>query len=302
MKNLTTKMPKKSNIQRNFIVGDEWLYYKIYTGFKTSDLILTEIFKPLTKELIKSQKIKKWFFIRYSDPDNHLRIRFQFSKEQEYFEVINKLNPLLKKYLNKDLIWKIQIDTYQREIERYGEKTIEPSEGLFFHDSVMISEFLDLIEGEEGEEIRWLFCLKAIDQFLNDFEYNNKQKLNLLENLKNNFAAEFRMDKHLKIQVDTKYRLKRKTIETFMNCFTIGENQYIEIENLLKIKSISISTIVAEILNYQNLNLDDFLNSHIHMLTNRLFKSNGRSNEMVVYDFLYRHYNSLEAKNKKQIH
>lgn len=292
-------MKQKSSIQRNFIIGDEWLYYKIYTGFKTSDVILTEIIKPLTKELIKNKKIKKWFFIRYSDPDNHIRVRFQFSEDQKYFEVIDKLNPLFKKILNKDLIWKIQIDTYQREIERYGEKTIELSEELFYHDSVMITEFLDLIEGEEGEDLRWLFCLKAIDQFLNDFKYSSLEKLNLLENLKNNYATEFQMTKHLKIQLDTKYRAKRKTIETFMDSFTKDQNEYPEIENLLKIKSFSISKAVDEIISHQNLNLNDFLNSHIHMLTNRLFKSNGRSNEMVVYDFLYRHFNSIEAKNKK---
>lgn len=293
-------MAKKRSIQRNFIIGDEWLYYKIYTGFKTSDTILTEIIKPITTELLKNNQIKKWFFIRYSDPENHIRIRFQFLDEQKYFEVINKLNPVFKKYLNNDLIWKIQIDTYQREIERYGEKTIELSEELFYHDSVMITQFIDLIEGEEGEEIRWLFCLKAIDQFLNDFKYCNTEKLNLLENLKNNYANEFEMTKYLKIQLDTKYRAKRKSIESFMDRFTKDDEQYPEVENLLKTKSLSISMIAAEIISFKKVNLNDFLNSHIHMLTNRLFKSNGRSNEMVVYDFLYRHYNSIEAKNKKQ--
>lgn len=290
------------SIQRNFIVGDEWLYYKIYTGFKTSDTILTEIIRPITSQLIKNNQIKKWFFIRYSDPDSHIRIRFQFSKEQNYFEVINKLNPLFKKYLNADLIWKIQIDTYQREIERYSEQTIELSEELFYYDSILATKFIDLIEGEEGEEIRWLFCLKAIDQFLNDFKYSNTQKLKLLENLKNNFAAEFEITKYLKLQLDNKYRNNRKTIESFMNHLTKDGEHYLEIEKLLKAKSKSISNITEQIISYKKLDLSDFLNSHIHMITNRLFKSNGRSNEMVLYDFLYRHYNSIEAKNKKQIH
>lgn len=293
-------MAKKSKIQRNFIIGDEWLYYKIYTGFKTSDIILTEIIKPLTNELLKRKQIKKWFFIRYSDPNNHIRIRFQFSEEQKYYEVINKLNPILKKYLNADLISKIQIDNYQREIERYGEKTIELSEEIFFYDSVMMTEFIDLIEGEEGEEIRWLFCLKAIDQFLEDFKYSNLQKLTLLENLKNNYAKEFEMTKHLKTQLDTKYRNKRTIIESFMNKFIKEDEQYPEIEKLLKTKSFSISKIVEKIITHKKLNLNEFLNSHIHMLTNRLFKSNGRANEMVIYDFLYRHYNSIEAKSKKK--
>ena len=46
--------------------------------------------------------------------------------------------------LEQDVIWKIQTETYQREIERYGENTIENSETLFWHDSELILKYLDL--------------------------------------------------------------------------------------------------------------------------------------------------------------
>ncbi|MCV9926528.1 thiopeptide-type bacteriocin biosynthesis protein [Flavobacterium sp. LS1R49] len=297
-------MVTKIKTQRSFIIGDQWLYYKIYTGFKTSDVILTEIIKPITTELLKNNLIDKWFYIRYSDPKNHLRIRFHCSENKNIFEVINKLNPYLKEYLMSDLIWNIQIDTYQREIERYGENTIELSEELFFHDSNMIVEFIDLIEGEEGEEIRWLFCLKAINKFLDDFRYSNREKLNLLENLKIGYANEFDLTKAQRIQVNSKYRNNRKIIEDFM-LYTIKDNEkYIEIEDLLSTKSDFTANIIKKIIDInknETLNLNSFVSSHIHMLTNRLFKSKGRLNEMVVYDFLYRYIDSIEARNKQRI-
>ena len=67
--------------QRTFIIGDNWLYYKIYTGAKTSELILTESIRPVVEELLKNNIIQKWFFIRYSDPHYHIRIRIYLNKK-----------------------------------------------------------------------------------------------------------------------------------------------------------------------------------------------------------------------------
>lgn len=121
-----------SLIQRSFIVGDNWLYYKIYTGSRTSDMILLEIIKPLTESLLYNDVIDKWFFIRYADPKPHLRIRFHCTETKNIGVVISELLPFFKELINQDLVWKIQIDTYNRELERYGENTIIISESLFF--------------------------------------------------------------------------------------------------------------------------------------------------------------------------
>jgi len=63
------------NTQRTFIPGDAWVYYKIYTGAKTSDILLTEIIKPVAEKLIEQELIDQWFFIRYADPKHHIRVR-----------------------------------------------------------------------------------------------------------------------------------------------------------------------------------------------------------------------------------
>ena len=34
----------------------------------------------------------------------------------------------------------------------------------------MTTNMLDLIEGDEGEIVRWHFALKVVDSFLNDFK------------------------------------------------------------------------------------------------------------------------------------
>lgn len=291
-------------IQRAFIVGSEWLYYKIYTGPKTSDLILTEIIKPIAIHLLEQGVIDKWFFIRYNDPKHHIRLRFHYNKPENVAAVINALYGGLKEFSDEDLIWKIQLDTYQREVERYGIDTMVASEELFFLDSKMIVDFLDLIDGDEGEELRWLFGIRAIDQLLTDFGYDEDQKLVLLERLKTGFGAEFGMNKNLKKQMDKKFRNEQDKIKNFLSLSKEKAPDYTPILDVLEEKSRNSKDLVESIKSkIDKSTLDDRMSSYIHMLMNRLFRSKNRLHEMVLYDLLYRNYKIAwgirKFKNKK---
>ncbi|MGQ1910157.1 thiopeptide-type bacteriocin biosynthesis protein [Marinifilum sp. RC60d5] len=293
----------QSIVKRTFILGDEWLYYKLYCGPKTADDILVQIIKPVAEKLLSKKIIDKWFFIRYTDPKTHLRVRFHYNNPEYIYHIISLINNASLSFIENDLLWKIQTDTYQREIERYGENTIELAEELFFHDSEMIINMIDMIEGDEGEIIRWLFAVKAIDSLLNDFNYDDQQKLDLLESLKEGFGREFGMNKMLKLQLDKKFRNKRKEISEILNKELDSQSKMKPLFELLELKSLKIKRIVDKILLFQKeemlvRSLDDLMGSYIHMLLNRLFKSKQRLHEMVLYDFLYRNYKSEIAKKK----
>ncbi len=280
-----------SNIQRSFIIGSEWLYYKLYTGPKTSDLVLANIIKPVTETLLKNKSIDKWFFIRYADPKPHIRVRFHYTDPSHVAEIINTLYEPIKEYIEEDLVWKVQIDTYQREIERYGINTMEQSEDLFFHESTMIIDFLDMVEGDEGEELRWLFSIKAIDELLNDFGYDEDRKLKLMEGLKTGFGAEFGMNKFLKKQLDKKYRNEKEKIEEFLIFKREDNPDYAPILDVLDQKSAASKEAIRSILAISNdQQIDRLMSSYIHMLMNRLFRSKNRMHEMVLYDLLFRTY------------
>ncbi len=280
-----------SNIQRSFIIGGEWLYYKIYTGPKTSDLVLANIIKPVTDALLSNKSIDKWFFIRYNDPKPHIRVRFHYTNPANVAEIINTLHEPIKEYIEEDLVWKVQIDTYQREIERYGVRTMEQSEDLFFYDSRMIIDFLDMVEGDEGEELRWLFGIRAIDTMLSDFGYDEDRKLKLLEGLKIGFGAEFGMNKFLKKQLDKKFRDEKDKINEFLVFERKDNPDYGPILDVLDQKSEDSLTAVKSILSRANGDeIDRLIGSYIHMLMNRLFRSKNRLHEMVLYDLLYRTY------------
>lgn len=286
------------DLQRDFIVGGSWLYYKIYTGYKSSDKILVNIITPIVNDLKINNLIIKWFFIRYADPHHHIRLRI-------HIKDINKLNIVIssfrKEFLNLldlNVIWKVQVDTYSREIERYGANTMEISEKIFYYDSKMIVDFISLISGEEGEKNRWLFSMAAIDSFLVGFGYDTNRKKILLNKLSNAFEKEFNLDKKNKNQISKKYRFYSHEINNFMSEFTIEKS----FKNLLNTKERKIYKYVQQILIIEksgklNLDIDTLMSSYIHMLMNRLFKSKNRLNEMVVYNFMLRYYKSVLAKN-----
>jgi len=289
------------NVQRDFILGDEWFYFKIYTGVKTADTVLLEIIQPLSEYLQSKQLIDKWFFIRYSDPDFHLRVRFSLSKIDALGTVISKLNESVRPFLESQLVSSMQVDTYSRELERYGKKTINEAETLFFHDSKMTLEMLSLIEGDEGENYRWHFACMAVDSLLSDFNLSEVEKFELAEKLQFGFGREFGMNDQLKVQLDRKFRTERQTMRSFI----LKENEfYNPFYQILEKKTKYTSSIIGRLkdLNFRNeleLELNNLLSSYIHMLLNRIFKSKQRLNEMVVYSLLYRFYRSEIARKRK---
>lgn len=292
-------MTKKT--QRNFIIGDNWLYYKVYTGTKTADTILIDVINPIANALIEENIIDKWFFIRYGDPKHHLRIRFHCIDKSNLGIVMSKFLPYFNDLISQDLIWKIQTDNYRRELERYGENTIELSESLFFYDSLLIVSALEIIGGED-DELRWLFALRNIDNLLNNFRYTLDDKLILFEYLKIGFGAEFGMNKDLNKQIDLKYRNYRYQIEEIITIKQNQDSEFSKIINILENFNNNIKSLANTILDYNNSNLlmidlNNLLISHIHMSMVRLFKSKNRIHEMVIYDFLYRYYKSCKARS-----
>ena len=279
------------NTQRTFIPGDAWVYYKIYTGAKTSDILLTEIIKPVAEKLIEQELIDQWFFIRYADPKHHIRVRFHCKDNNDIGKVISGLYEGLSAFAKADLVWRIQLDTYNREIERYGAEHIELAEKLFYHESKMIVNLLDVIGGDEGEKIRWLFGIRALDRMLSDFSYTEDEKLNFIERLKTSFGIEFGMNKHLKKQLDKKFKEHKGNISFIMGLKEEEGSDYNVLLELLDQKEQDSLHIIKNLQEKANKNeIDNYLGSYAHMLMNRLFRSKNRSHEMVVYDLLYRHY------------
>lgn len=293
---------ESKEIQREFIIGSKWIYFKIYCGKKIADLLISDLILPFVSYLKENKAIEKWFFIRYADPESHLRFRILLSDIDDLQNVLLRFQEKMQFYVKNKSIWKIQTDTYVREIERYGWNTMELTESMFHFDSECIANFISLIEGAEGERYRWLFSLISINSLLEDFGLDIDDKVKLMEQLKTAFGKEFGKDKFLTEQINKKYNKEKKSIELL---FIENSNMYNTLlpayellnerskQTVLIIKKIKLATKEKSV-------LMDLLGSYIHMICNRLFIDKQRKHELIVYDFLYRYYMTSFYKRSKK--
>lgn len=276
--------------------NNKWLNIKFYLGHNNAENLLLKL-ESLNNALLDEGYIQKWFFIRFNDPQFHLRIRYLTETNELHHKILAKINTQISQFLSTDTIWRYQIDTYTPEIERYGIDTIEIAESIFHQDSKAILQLLRIISDDEGIK-RWIVGIKNIDMYLNLFDFTLTEKIEFTENLKNHFAKEFNSNKFLKKQIDKKYGDSRKEIETWLFQKVNNEKRNaIEVAFLNREKQLK--PIVAFLLNtHQRNRINKWLSSYIHMSTNRLINSKSRLHEFLLYELLNRAYLSYSWKLK----
>lgn len=284
-------------MQREFNIGSKWLYYKIYCGVKTTDIILREYLFEKINILKENKIIEKWFFIRYNDPDAHFRLRLLLVDCSEINQVIKLLQDTLEPLQNQNYIWKIQMDTYVREVERYGASTYEFTESIFEADSELILDYLDIKSRFSKLTSSLLFSFLAIDNFLTQFKLSNKEKLNLLNALQLSFKQEFKADKQLKKELDKHYRVLLPKLDLILE--RKNEEEYFFFFDIIDSKAHKIKDKIPSIIKNLNVDIFPYLSSQLHMMINRQYTSRQREYELIIYDHMYRYYKAKFYHNSQ---
>ena len=296
---------KEKSIERFFPVGSEWVYAKIYCGTKTAEKVLVDIIKPFTEELLSKKIIDKYFFLRYHDTGNHIRIRFHKAGKADFWKnIITQLQNLLQPYMSSQLVYNVQFETYQREIERYGFDTMHLSEEIFFHQSVAVLNFISMLDGDDGEQYRWQIALKAIDLFLDDFHYTIEQKRDLIKMLDKSFAGEFNIKTAEQKKISERFSTHKQMVQLVMSDAWKENEDMKRAIPVFQIDNDSYINCVEDIINSPSVNqdiqqLNRLMPGYLHMLINRIFVSNQRKTELVIYDYLFRYYESKMVREKK---
>ena len=291
-----------TDVQRTFVPGDDWLYYKLYGGARTADLVLQEAVTPLVAKLQGQGHIQQWFFIRYADPDTHLRLRFLLTEPQRLGAVALGLREAVQPFVAQDLVWKVQVDTYQRELERYGAEGMALAEQLFHVHSEFVLGMLTLVE---DEELVVFLALTAMDTLLEAFGQDEGSKLAFARRGLEGFKREFNTDKHFSKRLDAKYRPLRSRLEVFMDRLETLE-EYGPLLPLLTTFKEGALPVAARIQDKVSKGLlvipmENLLWSYVHMMVNRTFRSRQRFYEMVCYDFYEKYMKSRVARKRHKI-
>ncbi|MEA2570282.1 MAG: lantibiotic biosynthesis protein [Acidobacteriota bacterium] len=281
-------------IQRTFAPGSEWLFAKFYTGTATADRVLAEEIAPLAADAIANSAADRWFFIRYSDPHWHLRIRFHGDPRTLRESVQPALQAAGSRLLDAGLAWKVQFDTYEREVERYGgAEAIDLVEEIFFRDSVAVIELLEACSGDAGSASRAPFIAAGIDTLLRDFGCDAAGRLRLAETSRDLLAKQFQYEAVRELLAE-RFRRERGAFQRL-----VDESTSVR---ALQRRSEAIAGVVAELIALERrgrlqMPLQAILQSVIHMFVNRLSRSAGPEHELVVYDYLVQLYRSQLARS-----
>ena len=124
------KKKRTINIDNRVRYPQDWIYVKLYLPKSEEDHLL----KKNILDFVKTNKLNKWFFIRYKDPKNHIRFRIQ-NKDNK--NLINRLMVWVESLRERKIISTYAIVPYYRELERYGGSSFyEDIESIFYFDSL----------------------------------------------------------------------------------------------------------------------------------------------------------------------
>jgi thiopeptide-type bacteriocin biosynthesis protein len=190
-------------VRRNFPPGSEWVYMKIYCTHRSAEEILLHVLVPWLDS--NRPRISQWFFVRFQDPDSHLRVRFRLARN-DVKDVQYEFQALLAQEQHAELVQKAYFDTYQREIERYSAEMIDLVESVFHQGSEVVTRYLvDFQENNGQEELLWpvLHCYKMIKVFFDD---DIGQVIALCQRVAALFLQEHGGEKKLKRSMDDRFR------------------------------------------------------------------------------------------------
>lgn len=287
-----------ASIPRCFVPGSEWLYVKIYCGYRVAEELLSGYFAEQLPEWQEDGLFEQFFFLRYGDPQQHIRLRFHNSVHPANNDVLlHRIEAAMLPYIRAGQVQKIQCDTYVREMERYGAATMLQSEALFYSDSMAVLGIISMLEGADGETYRWKLAMRGVNSMLDDFGLTLPQKKHLLTSLREAFIKEFGGSTLLHKPLNDKYRKHQQEIMSLMNPDQDHANDIAEAIAYYQLRSEAAMPVAAQI--REDCGSEDYylgiIASHIHMFLNRIFVGQQRKHELVLYHFLEKYYLSQLA-------
>lgn len=289
-----------STIGRSFAPGSDWLYVKLYSGVGMADGLLTEVIAPIVTEAAACGEIDSWFFIRYGDPDPHLRLRLHGDPSTLTGKLLPRLHAGLEHQIAARNVWKMQLDTYEREIERYGgDEGILCAEQFFAHDSQAVLDCIAAEQQSEQPHPRWLIAALGIDWLLDDLWFDDDAKLRLAAHCRDGYSKEFGVQASFRHALSAKYRSARGDLKQALGSRTTRPDD--PAVSAMRRRSQAIQPVVETLRQVHRdgklgRTLDELAAVYVHMHLNRLLPSSARTQEFVLYDLLQRHYESARAR------
>lgn len=126
---------------RPVVASAHCLYVKLYRNRAAGKLVLDRFVKVIAESIEGRGLARHWFFLNYSDPSPHVRLRVFDAVGLS--TLIDEISSVAQDCIDEGIAWRLQFDTYQREVGRYGgQRGVESIEPVFHLDSLAALEIL----------------------------------------------------------------------------------------------------------------------------------------------------------------
>ncbi len=116
--------------------GSDWLFVKLYCPRNLENDVVPESMLKFAENAVAAGLADSWFFIRYSDPDPHIRLRFHGPRQRLTGQLLATACAWASELMSQGLCLRFAFDTYEAEIERFGGAAgMAAAEQLFWADS-----------------------------------------------------------------------------------------------------------------------------------------------------------------------
>ena len=288
----------KPNLIKNFYLpervlylGDDgWLYFKIYLNPIQANPFLAQYLEPFLTDLFEQKIIKNFFFIKYTDPKYHIRLRLQITEPDKLGIALHKFRDWFSLLQENLISYEYTIAQYEREIERYGGSALMPyAEDYFCQDSRLVIALLQEISKDaeeiEREKLGIFVIHNLVDCFCGSLQANSDFLVKYTDNIEHKDL--FRKNKKDYLAVIEDYYIGNfsEKLQKIIANREAAIKQYVEhIKQAEQEKQLSTS-------------LDNILLTLIHMFCNR-YNGNREWERKVL--FLTRH--TIFTKNNIILH
>ncbi|QOS97408.1 lantibiotic dehydratase [Brevibacterium sp. JNUCC-42] len=162
--------------------GSDWLFLKLYGGQNRQDEFIVDKIHEFADSIVQKGAADEWFFMRYVDPDPHIRLRFHGKSEKLMQEILPVLYPWIQECQTEGFIQRMVIDTYDREVERYGGPNImADAESVFAGDSRTTAKLLELLRYKQTSLPNYILATISIIDIMTTFGLSFEKQLAWME-------------------------------------------------------------------------------------------------------------------------
>jgi len=182
--------------------GSEWLFVKLYCPRNLENDVVPESMLTFAENVVAAGLADSWFFIRYSDPDSHIRLRFHGSPQRLTGQLFTTMCAWAGGLMSEGLCLKFAFDTYEPEIERFGGAAgMAAAEGLFAADSRGCARLLHELKRKVWPHDEITLLALSIDDLLGAIGLEAAERLRWYRGQTNargaDIGAEFRQRKNV---------------------------------------------------------------------------------------------------------